>query len=96
MVELLIEVHQQILDNRHIHTHHVVQDLDAEDSQREDRLREDHKVVCRRRRGGFEGLIARQEKGRDHLYDGDHVMRKKHLPRDKLPTFHYPFDLSLQ
>ena len=41
MVELLAQVEHHVLDDSHVHPHHIVQHLDAKDGQREDSLGED-------------------------------------------------------
>ena len=44
MIELLIELKNHVLDNTNVHTHYIVEYFDADDSQRQDCLWQDHLV----------------------------------------------------
>ena len=61
VVQLLYLVQHHVLHDAYIHPHQIVQNLYAEDGQREDGLGEDHAWGLGGGRRGFECLIASQD-----------------------------------
>jgi len=71
VVELLVQVHHQVLGDPYVHPHHIIQHFYAKDSERQDRLRQHDQVVSGRWCRRFKRLIARQKQRSDHLYDAE-------------------------
>ena len=71
MVKLLAEIEHHVLQNPAVHPHHVVQYLNADDSQRQNRLRQNSSARGLKR-WSLECFIVRQQQCRDHLNDAKH------------------------